>query len=550
VDRRFVIGADFGTDSARALIVDVLDGNEIAEATAGYPRWLAGKYQDAPRRMFRQHPLDYLEALTSCVRGALGRAGAGVRERIAALSVDATGSTPCPVDKSGVPLALLPEFSENPDAMFHLWKDHTAIEEAAEITRALRDNRDGVDYTRYQGPYASEWYWAKILHTSRLNPDVRGAAWSWVEHSDWIPALLSGETRPERMYRSACGAGHKAYWHSAWGGLPSESCLGALDPYLVQVRRSYGRGPLPSTHALGPLTAEWARRLGLDKGVIVAGSSFDAHAGAVGAGVNGSTMVLNLGTSAVDMFAAPAAAFAGRDMAYAGGQAEDSIIPGLVGLEAGQSAFGDVYAWFKKLLLWPLDALSGSAAYRRELEENLLSELDRAAEALPIENGPAGLDWFNGRRYPFVNEHAQSAVTGLHMGTTAPEVYRALVASTAFGQKRILDAWAAEGIEPENLVAVGGIAQKSEFLMQLLADVLGRPIGVSKTRQACARGAAIYAAVASGLYGRIEDAQRVLCEGMLRTYLPDPERAAQYRRQYARYRSLSAFMDPGLPGRA
>ena len=550
--KHYVIGVDYGSDSARAIVVDARTGEELAQSTAGYPRWLAGKYQDAGRRMFRQHPLDYLEALTLSVRGALDQLDGDVRDNIAAISIDATGSTPCPVDRGGTPLALLPEFAENPNAMFHLWKDHTATQEADEITRVFRHNADGVDYTIHQGPYASEWFWAKILHTTRLDPEVRAAAYAWVEHSDWLPSLLAGDTRPETMYRCACAAGHKAYWHSDWNGLPSEACIGALDPALVQVRRSYGAGPLPSTHCLGAMTAEWAQRLGLPEGVLVGGSSFDAHAGAVGAGVNGRTMVVNLGTSSVDLFAAPGEKFAGKDISWASNAAEDSIIPGLTGLETGQSSFGDVFAWFKRMALGPskrliresaaLDAAQKDALIA-ELEDGFLPQLQREAEQLDPADVPVALDWFNGRRYPNVNERMKSAISGLSMGTSAAEIYYALVASTAFGQKRILDALAKEGIEAERLVAVGGIAQKSEFLMQMLADVLNRPVHVSRTVQACARGAAIYAAVSAGMYASIEEAQQVMCEGILRSYQPRPEKAELCAQMYKRYLQLAQFED-------
>lgn len=551
--KRYVIGVDFGSDSARALIVDALSGEQVAEAVAGYPRWLQGLYQDAEKHMFRQHPLDYLEALTSCVREALERAGDRIRGGIAALSVDTTGSTPCPVDKNGVPLALLQEFCDEPDAMFHLWKDHTAIREAAEITEAFRNNPDGIDYTCHQGPYASEWFWAKILHTTRLNADIRRAAWSWVEHSDWIPALLVGNTQPESMYRCACAAGHKAYWHSDWGGLPSEDCLDVLDSCLVQVRRTYGRGPLPSTHRLGTITPEWAERLSLPKDTLVGGSSFDAHAGAVGAGVNERTLVLNLGTSAVDMFVAPAEKFAGKDISWIGGAAENSIIPGLTGLESGQSAFGDAYAWFRGILMWPLRELLANSkvlidarrqqALTEEIEDGIYAALQRQAETIAPEDAPAALDWFNGRRYPHVNEEVRSALAGLNMGTSAPAIYRALVTATALGQKRILETLEAEGIRVEDIVAVGGIAQKSPFLMQTLSDALNKPVSVSRTRQACALGAAMYAAVAAGLHPTLEQAQRAMCEGVLRVYEPRADAIERYAVVYRRYLRLADFMD-------
>ena len=553
MEKRYVIGVDFGSDSARALIMDALSGQELAESTAGYPRWLAGKYQDAKKNMFRQHPLDYLEAMTACVRAALDKAGDAVREGIAALSVDTTGSTPCPVNREGTPLALFPEFEDDPDAMFHLWKDHTAVSEAEEITAAFQKNADGIDYTAFQGNYASEWYWAKILHTIRGNAKVRASAWSWTEHSDWLPNLLVGDTRPERMYRCACAAGHKAYWHSAWGGLPSEACLAQVDPELARVRGTYGANCQPSTHCLGKITPAWAERLSLREGVLIGGSSFDAHAGAVGAGVSPSRMVVNLGTSAVNMFVVDADALKGRSIASVCGAAENSILPGFVGLESGQAAFGDVYAWFKRVLTEPFAKLLSNvqttldhrqqAQLLQEIDAGLLPMLQAQAEKIPPEDVPIALDWLNGRRYPVINEFVTSALTGLGIGTSAPALYRSFVQATVFGQKRIVDAMEENGIHIPQMIAVGGVAQKSSLLMQMLADALGKEVHVSQSKQACARGAAMYAAVASGIYSDLLTAQERMCAGYQSTYVPDLAMTKRYAPLYARYLQLAEYVD-------
>ena len=553
MEKRYTIGVDFGSDSVRALIVDVYTGKEMASAIAEYPRWSAGKYQNPQINLFRQHPLDYMEALTSCVCQALDRAGKEVRLGVAALSVDTTGSTPCPVNREGLPLALLPEFQDDPDAMFHLWKDHTAVEEARRINEVFSNNADRIDYTHYQGDYASEWFWAKILHTIQKNPNIRKAAYTWVEHSDWIPALLTGNTRPEGMYRCACAAGHKAYWHSAWGGLPSQNCLATLDPYLVQVRKAYTPAPQSSTYCLGKICKEWAQRLHLESDVLIGGSSFDAHAGAVGAGVGPETMVVNLGTSAVDMFVVSPDKMRGKSFAFAGGAAENSILPGMIGIEAGQAAFGDVYAWFARLLTWPLKAIhpqsasiEAQAVWMQQIEENLLPTLQRAAEAIHPEDAPIALDWFNGRRYPYVNEKVHSAIADIYMGTDAPGLYRSLITATALGQKRIIETLEKEGISVSKIVAVGGIAQKSSLLMQTLADALGKNISVSQSTQACARGAAMYAAVAAGIYPDLSRAQAHMCEDFQRVYFPNPEMQMCYARIYQRYLQLSEYMDPQL----
>ena len=543
--KKYVIGVDYGSDSARAVVIDAADGRELAEDTAYYRRWRAGLYQDPARRMFRQHPLDYTEALEQCVRGVLNKAGEEARASVVAIAVDTTGSTPCPVDADGTPLALKPEFAEEPDAMFHLWKDHVAIDEANEITEVFRQNADGVDYTRSQGPYASEWFWAKMLHVARTNPAVRDAAYTWVEHSDWMPALLTGRTRPAELCRCACAAGHKGYWHSAWGGLPSAACLGALHPYLAGIRGTYPAAPTGAGEPIGTLTREWADRLGLSTEVVVAGSTLDAHAGAVGAGVNRETMVINLGTSAVNLCVAPMDALQGKNIGWIANAAENSIIPGYIGIESGQSSFGDVYAWLSKLLLWPVKALLGGEgeALLDDLSARLLPALQAEAEKLDPEDVPSALDWLNGRRYPNVNESVQSALMGLNMGTGAPAIYHALTQAIVFGQRRIVDALAEQGVRPPRIVAVGGIARKSSFLMQMLADALGKPIEVSRSNQACARGAAIFAAVAAGCYSDVETAQRSMCEGTVRTYRPGEAGAARYEKAYRRYLDLADYMD-------
>lgn len=543
---RYVIGVDFGSDSVRAVVINTADGTMMAQTERGYPRWLAGKYQDMEKRMFRQHPLDYVEAFTDVMHALLDAVSGEVRENITAISFAATGSTPCPVDRTGTPLALLPEFIENPNAMFHLWKDHTAIQEAAEINAAFSDD-NGIDYTKYQGAYCSEWYWAKILHTIRMDEQVKAAAYSWVEHCDWMPALLTGNTEPHTMYRCACAAGHKALWHSAWNGLPSAECRRNLDPYLAHVGSTYAK-PQACDYCVGKISREWAKKLGVGEHVLVGGSSLDAHAGAVGAGVAPNVMVINIGTSAVNMMVEHADKLAGRQLCAIGGQAENSIIPGLVGFETSQASFGDLFAWLKRFLLWPMQALRDAeperyAALASGMEVQLLGRLQQEAALLPIEGALTAVDWFNGRRYPNTNEEVMGAISRLTLGTTAPAVYQAFAMAAAFGQKKLIGALIGEGVAIKELIAVGGIAQKSPYIMQVLSDVLGMPIKVSSSLQACARGAAIYAAVSMGEYARIEDAQRNMCEGYLHTYLPQKTNAAAYAAAYGRYLRLGEYAE-------
>lgn len=357
---KYVIGVDFGTDSARALVVNAETGEELASHVAHYKRWSEGLYSDAAKNQFRHHPLDYLESLEECITGALKKLPAEVAENVIGIGIDTTGSTPAPVDENGTPLALLDEFRDNPNAMFILWKDHTAVQEAAEINK-LAKTWGGVDYTKYEGGvYSSEWFWAKILHILRVDEKVRQAAHSWVEVCDWIPAVLTGTTDPKVLKRSRCAAGHKAMWHPEWGGLPSEEFLVKLDPLLKGVRERMFEETYTSDEKAGELTEEWAARLGLPPGVAVAVGAFDAHMGAVGGGIREHTLVKIMGTSTCDVMVASKDELGQTLVEGICGQVDGSVIPGMIGLEAGQSAFGDVYAWFRNVLLWPWETLGKS----------------------------------------------------------------------------------------------------------------------------------------------------------------------------------------------
>ncbi len=555
MQNNLVIGVDFGSDSVRAIVVDPRNNEVLGEDVCYYPRWQDGKYCDPKNNQFRQHPRDYTEALEASVRGAVKNAGATAGKYVKGIAVDSTGSTPCPVNQDGVPLALLPGFEDNPNAMFHLWKDHTAIQEAEEINQ-IATSWGGEDYTKFQGKYSSEWFWAKILHTIRTDVKVKHATWSWVEHCDWIPTLLTGRTAPLTMYRSACAAGHKALWHSEFGGLPSQEFLAQLDPYLATVRDHYGGPPQTADARVGKITAEWAARLGLLPHVLVGGSSFDAHAGAVGAGIAPHVLVKVVGTSTVDMLIEQYEHLKGKDLKEICGQAENSIMPGFVGIEAGQAAFGDVYAWLKEILMWPMKQLLPSSgllteaqkkALTEEFSEKIFPEITARCQAMPDDEPDLiAVDWFNGRRYPDVNEHVTAAVSGLQLGTTVPQLYKALVVATAFGSRRILESFVAEGLRVDRIIAVGGIAQKSPFVMQTLSNVVNRSISVSASTQACAKGAAMYAAVAAGVYDTLPDAQAAMSEGFLSVYMPEKERVDTYNKLYKKYLQLGEFVEQSL----
>ncbi|TCO10708.1 ribulokinase [Natronoflexus pectinivorans] len=555
MSKKYVIGLDYGSDSARAVIVDALSGDEISTSVKHYPRWVEGKFCDPAKDQYRQHPLDYIEVMEFIIKDSLAKAGAGVAENVVGISFDTTGSTPVFVDKSGTPLALLPQFAENPNAMFVLWKDHTAVKEAAEINELCK--KWEIDYTAYEGGiYSSEWVWAKALHVLREDKAVREAAYSWIEHCDWMPALITGKQKPEEVVRSRCAAGHKAMWLEKWDGLPSEEFLTALDPILAGYRQRLFRETYTSDVKVGNLTEEWAKRLGLNTNVAVGVGAFDCHMGAVGGEVTPNVLARAIGTSTCDIMIAPYEQIGDKLIAGICGQVDGSVIPGYVGLEAGQSAFGDIYAWFKKVVAWPLEnILAETSIVDAETREKLIEEsvnaiipkLAEEAIKIPVEESTIiAVDWMNGRRTPDASQEVTGSIAGLKLGSSAPRIFRALVEATAFGSKAIVDRFAREGVEIKEIIGLGGVAKKSPFVMQTLADVLNMPIKVARTEQTCAFGAAMFASVVAGVYEKVEDAQKAMGKGFEQTYYPNAANSQKYDEIYRKYQKLGEFTEKSL----
>jgi L-ribulokinase len=549
----YVIGADFGTDSVRSVVIRTKDGKEIGSAVSPYPRWRLGKFCNAAANQFRQHPLDYVESFESSIKGALKQCPKGIAKSVVGISVDTTGSTPVAVDRNGTPLALTKGFERNPNAMFVLWKDHTAVQEAEEINSLAR-SWGGEDYTKFEGGvYSSEWFWAKILHVLRSDRSIREAAYSWVEHCDWFPALLTGTTSPATLKRSRCAAGHKAMWHPSFGGLPPEEFLIRLDPLLHGLRARLYTDTYTSDTAAGTLSPEWARRLGLTTDVVVGVGAFDAHMGAIGGEIAPYHLTKIMGTSTCDILIAPRADVGEKLVKGICGQVDGSVIPGTIGMEAGQSAFGDVYAWFKDLLMWPLEHMikksksltqSEKGKIIEELSENIIAELSHAARKVPIdESGVLALDWMNGRRTPDANQLLKGAITGISLGTDAPRIFRALVEATAFGARKIVERFRSEGVRIDGIIAFGGVAKKSPFIMQTVADVLGMNIRIPRSEQTCALGAAMCAATVAGVYSSIDQAKNAMGSGFEKEYLPNKENVRKYARVFERYCSLGDFIE-------
>ena len=553
MNNQYVIGLDFGTDSVRTVIVNAGNGVEMASDVHHFVRWTRGEYCDPGENRFRQHPLDYLEGFETTIKNCLSSVSGEVRRSIRGISVDTTGSTPVAVDNRGVPLSLLPGFEENPNAMFVLWKDHTAMKEAGEINH-LAKTWGGIDYTRFEGGiYSSEWFWAKILHVLREDERVRENAFSWVEHCDWIPALLTGNTDPLALKRSRCAAGHKAMWHEDFGGLPAEEFLVKLDPLLAGLRERLYQDTYTSDVPAGTITKEWAEKLNLPEDVVVGVGAFDAHIGAVGGEIKAFHLSKVMGTSTCDMLVAPFDEVGDTLVSGICGQVDGSITPGMLGLEAGQSAFGDVYAWFRDVISWPVTNILDKTKLvdettRRQLVEEVMDKiipvLNAEAEKIDIgESGIVALDWMNGRRTPDANQALKGAVMGLSLGSDSPKIFRALVEATVFGSKKIVDRFLSEGVRIEGVIALGGVARKSPFVMQVMADVLNMSIKVARSEQTVALGAAMFAAVVAGIYDSVEKAQEAMGAGFDAEYDPIPENVKKYQSLYEAYGRLGDFIE-------
>jgi L-ribulokinase len=538
----YVIGVDYGTDSVRSVLVDAANGSEIASSVFYYPRWKAGEYCISSANQFRQHPLDYIEGLERTIKVCLKKAGPEVASKVNGISVDTTGSTPVAVDKTGTPLALTKAFEENPNAMFVLWKDHTATSEAEEIND-LADRSQSNFLQFVGGIYSSEWFWAKLLHVLREDEKVRDAIDSWVEHCDWIPFLLTGGNDVRQMKRGVCSAGHKALWAEAFGGLPSDDFFSQLDPLLKGFTQKLFTKTYTSDQSAGTISKEWAQRLGLPEDVVIGVGAFDAHMGAVGGQIEPYHLSKVMGTSTCDMLVAPASEVNDSLVRGICGQVPGSILPSMIGLEAGQSAFGDVYAWFRNLLSYPLQYIKDEKL-RDEIHHKMIADLSRDAAKLPLnDKDELAMDWLNGRRTPDANQLLKGAIVNLNLASDAPRIFKALVEATCFGAKAIVDRFNEQGIPIRGLIGLGGVAKKSPYIMQLMADVMNMPIRIHKSDQTCAMGASMFAATAAGLYDKVEDAMHAMGQGFDAEYHPNQDHVPYYQDRYEQYKKLGAFIE-------
>ena len=522
----YSIGLDYGTNSVRGLLVDVQSGEELAASVFPYPHGKAGILLD-PRDpdVARQHPQDYLDGAEFVIKDIVSQAGSRpgfAPDQVIGLGVDTTGSTPIPVNADGVPLALTPEYADNLAAMVYLWKDHTGHAEASEITALAAKIRPQY-LAKCGGTYSAEWYWAKVLRCLHANPDVYDSADTWVEHADWLPAVLTGTTHPDHIKRGICAAGHKAMFHPAWGGYPDEEFLTQLDPRLVRLRRTLPDRTYPVGQAAGILSKEWAGKTGLPAGIPVSVGAFDAHLGGVGSGIKPGALVKNIGTSTCDMMVSPLDGDLG-DIPGLCGIVPESILPGFYGLEAGQSAVGDIFNWF----------VNGVQPANQGHEQ-----LTEGANALqPGESGLLALDWHNGNRTILVDQRLTGGILGLTLQTTPAEMYRAWIEATAFGSRVIMERFEEYGQKVERIINCGGISVKNPLVMQIYADIMGRPIAISRSTQTAALGAAIAGAVAAGAFASFAEATDTMTALRPQVFHPNPESRRTYDRLYALYRRV------------
>ena len=533
---RYVIGLDFGTNSCRSLLVDIADGKEVAGHVYAYPSGTDGIILDPSEpNLARQNPGDYVLGIENTIKEVI-RKGKAVDpeftpDAVIGVGVDTTGSSPMPVDANGQALCFQERFRDNPAAMVWLWKDHTGYKEAAQITQLASDIRPQY-LSRIGGTYSSEWWWSKILHCRNVAADVYDAAENWIEICDWIPAVLTGNPAPQEVKRSVCAAGHKALFNPAWNGLPDREFLDTLSPGLGSLREKLYETAYSAEHRAGTLSVEWAEKLGLSPSVAVAVGAFDAHMGAVGAGISPATLVKIIGTSTCDIMIHPRNEPL-QDIPGVCGIVDGSVMDGYYGIEAGQSGVGDIFLWFVNTLV--------PEKYGRSTEERFDS-LEKAAAVLkPGESGLLALDWSNGNRTILVDVRLSGLLLGQTLHTQPHEIYRALLEATGFGALTIIDRIEEYGVSVKEVMNCGGLASKNSLMMQIYADITGRPMKISRSAQTPALGAAIFAAVAAGTenggYGSVASAQRKMV-GIGETFSPADANHRTYKKLYGLYRQM------------
>ncbi len=551
MSKQYVIGLDFGSDSVRALLANAYSGEEIAHEVCFYPRWQKMLYSNPAEQQFRHHPLDYIESMTESI-SKLTKKYKDIASEVVALSMDTTASTPVFVNEHLTPLSLTDKYKEDPDAMFILWKDHTAWKESNEINEALQKSQ--VNYAREMGNYYTpEGYWAKVLHILRTNQNIRKDAYSCIELCDYLPALLTGCTNMKDIKCGHCIAGVKMMYSVDWNGFPPENFFKDIDPLLIPILKTLPKENYTCDKAAGKLTKEWAKKLGLNEGILIGVGNVDSHSGGVGGGVCYGTLVMSFGTSAGYMTVMPKKEMEGVTIDGVYGQVDSSILPGMIGYECGLSAMGDCYAWLKKLLMWNITSVVGSLNFLsaeikdkiiKESENLVLMKLTEELEKLKVdEKFPIATDWFNGRRSPKTNNALKATITNLNLSTSSPELFYSLIEATCFATKAIIDHFVKNGVLIKRIIAIGGVAANSPYVMQLMSDTIGMEINVSDCKQAGALGSVIHAAAVAEIYPTVESGQMSMCKKVVKVYKPRKEKKEFLMKRYQMYQELEAFSE-------
>jgi L-ribulokinase len=533
---KYAIGLDFGTNSCRSLIVDISNGKEVASVVFPYPSGKDGIIiDDSDPNLARQNPADYVKGIEFTIKEAL-KIAKDVDKNFSAtdvigIGVDTTGSSPMPVDHNGIPLCFSERFKDNPAAMVWLWKDHTSFAEAGFITETAAKIRPQY-LAKIGGVYSSEWFWSKVLHLKNTAPEIFDGAVSFVEICDWIPAILIGELNPDKIKRSICAAGHKAMFSQSWNGLPDVDFLETLSPGLGQLRNKLFQQAYTAEKPAGNLSKEWAAKLGLSEKVFVAVGAFDAHMGAVGAGISTGTIVKIIGTSTCDIMISPRNKKL-NDIPGVCGIVDGSVVDEYYGIEAGQSAVGDIFLWFINNLV--------SEKYGNTQDEKFKNLEIAASKLKPGESGLLALDWNNGNRTILVDVRLSGLLIGQTLHTQPHEIYRALIEATAFGALAIIDRIEEYGVEIKDVINCGGLAVKNSLMMQIYADITSRPMKISRSDQTPALGAALFSAVAAGAeaggYNSVSEAQKAMT-GVSKTYYPNDGNKIIYKKLYSLYKQL------------
>ena len=531
--KKYTIGVDFGTLSARAALIDLENGSEASLCELVYPHAIlngvdiSGINNSENVQMQLQHPQDYLDALSFTVKGVVEKSRVSPCD-IVGIGIDFTACTMLPIASDGTPLCFFEKYKKQPHAYAKLWKHHGAQKEADEITSLAKENScEWLDI--YGGKISSEWLFPKIYETLNKAPEVFDDTYRFIEAGDWIALMLTGQES-----HNSCMAGYKGLWNKK-DGYPKNDFWGKLDARLSNLLGTKVCDKVIATGTrAGQISSHGALLTGLCEGTAVASPIIDAHAALPAAGISDEgKLMLIIGTSSCHIIMSND----GENVPDICGSVQDGIIAGLCAHEAGQVCVGDSFDWFVKNCV--------PEEYQKKARQkgvSIFSLLDEKAQKKDVgESGLVALDWFNGNRTPYSDADLSAMIVGLTLNTRPEDIYRAILESTAFGTKTIVDIYEKNGVAVDEIYAAGGISRKNDFLMQMYSDVLGKRINVTSSAQAAAKGSAIFASVAGGYFDDARSAVAALSDKVAKVYEPNLNNTEKYKKLYDAYLSLSQY---------